>query len=59
MSVVWSDIEYTVSLPKAVGGGTKVLLRGIAGAATPGRLLALMGASGAGESSPRTDGAMQ
>ena len=49
MSVTWKGIGYTVNLPKAGGGGTKVLLRGISGAATPGRLLALMGASGAGK----------
>ena len=48
MTVAWRNIEYTVNLPKQLGGGTKQLLRGVSGYAEPGKLLALMGASGAG-----------
>jgi ABC-type multidrug transport system ATPase subunit len=50
MTLVFQNIRYTVTLPKDIGGGTKVLLQGIYGAARPGKILALMGASGAGKS---------
>ena len=49
MTVAFTDITYTVTLPKHLGGGEKTLLRGISGVARPGRILALMGASGAGK----------
>ena len=49
MSLVFRDLRYTVKLPSRSGGGTRVLLRGVSGYATPGRLVALMGASGSGK----------
>jgi hypothetical protein len=50
MTVAFAGVSYTVQLQKHLGGGSKVLLHGIQGYALPGRMLALMGASGAGES---------
>lgn len=47
-SVAFRDITYTVQLPR--GRGERVLLHGVSGCALPGRMLALMGASGAGAS---------
>lgn len=46
-SVAFRDMSYTVKLPR--GGGDRVLLHRVSGYALPGRMLALMGASGAGE----------
>ena len=48
MSVVFDRIGYSVILPEHMGGGNRVLLTEICGYALPGRMLALMGASGAG-----------
>ena len=45
-SVAFRDVSYTVQLPQ--GRGERVLLHGVSGCALPGRMLALMGASGAG-----------
>ena len=50
MSVAFDGIEYTVQLQRHLGGGQRTLLHGISGFARPGRMLALMGASGAGAS---------
>lgn len=50
MTVAFDGIAYTVQLPRHLGGGAKTLLHGVRGFALPGRMLALMGASGAGES---------
>lgn len=49
MTIVWRDVEYTVTLNKNLGGGTKLLLQRLSGVAVPGKLMALMGASGAGK----------
>lgn len=48
MTVAFDGVAYTVQLPKHLGGGAKTLLHGVRGYALPGRMLALMGASGAG-----------
>ena len=50
MTVVFDRMGYSVVLPPHMGGGTRVLLTDISGYALPGRMLALMGASGAGMS---------
>jgi len=50
MTVAWRDLTYTVQLNKNLGGGEKVLLQVVSGLAAPGKLLALMVASGAGKS---------
>ena len=49
MSVVFRDLTYTIKLPKRSGGGTRTLLQGVSGYALPGKMIALMGASGAGK----------
>lgn len=59
-SVAFRDISYTVKLSRlarvAAGGvSSRQLLQGISGYAVPGRMLALMGASGAGEFSGAVD----
>jgi len=42
----WRDLSYCVLTPK----GPKALLRGVSGSVCGGQMMALMGASGAGES---------
>ena len=49
MSIVFTNMKYTVDLPEHLGGGQKILLQDISGYALPGRMIALMGASGAGK----------
>jgi ABC-type multidrug transport system ATPase subunit len=46
--LAWEDLRLTVQSPTA---GTVDILRGVSGFATPGRLLAIMGASGSGKTS--------
>jgi ABC-type multidrug transport system ATPase subunit len=47
----WERLNYTVPVP----GGTRRLLHDVNGYVKPGTLTALMGASGAGESSNQTN----
>lgn len=46
--LAWEDLRLTVESPTA---GRVDILRGVSGFATPGRLLAIMGASGSGKTS--------
>ena len=45
-SLAWRDIGYSVDIVVEKKKVPKVLLNGISGAATPGKLVALMGATG-------------
>lgn len=44
VALAFRDVRYSVEL--RAGGGSRALLRGVTGCARPGRLVALMGASG-------------
>lgn len=49
ITIAWRDLHYAVT-SKCEGSTTeKVLLQAVSGCAKPGRMMALMGASGAGE----------
>jgi hypothetical protein len=47
-SMCFTNLKYTVNLPRNMGGGSRTLLQGVNGYATPGTVTFLMGASGAG-----------
>ena len=45
VQVAWEKLTYDVSTP----GGTKRIIKGVSGHASPGQVLAIMGSSGAGK----------
>ena len=46
VQLVWTDLTYDVAVPKK---GTKRIIKGVSGHASPGQVLAIMGSSGAGK----------